>query len=146
VQDVAPAPADGLHTWMGLRWSGQALAVRASQLAMVFRSRAPASGPAQAGAALPVDVEVHAGVPVFVQPVPHVLVPLSQEAGALSSAAPPLQPGAGWVVALKVPQGSALGCRVDSLVGPFQARAEGGVLVHDQREWRIMIPRTDWHA
>ena len=137
--------ADDLQTWMGLRWAGQCLALRVSQLAMVFRSRAPASAPSQS-AALPVDVEVHAGVPVFVQPLSHLLQPLVHEGGTWPATPDTLSAGAGWVVALKVPSGSALGCRVDSLVGPFQARAEGGVLVHDQREWRIMTPRTDWHA
>lgn len=149
MQDHTP-PSEDLHTWMGLRWAGQDWAVRASHLSMVFRSRALSPNPSQAGSPMPVDVEVHGGVPVFVQPLPQVLQPVAgghpHTADAPLGGLSPLPAGSGWVVAIKSARGSALGCRVDSLSGPFQARAEGGVLVHDQREWRVMTPRTDWHA
>ena len=96
----------------------------------------------------PLDVLVHAGVPVFLMPAtdclatqfvsPHPPPPIAD--GTLGKSS--------WVVSFQ-PQGldsqlamTSVGCRFQGIRGPFRAPPQDGCVSFDGISWPIWTPRT----
>jgi hypothetical protein len=95
----------------------------------------------------PLDIEVHAGVPVFLMPLADWLPHHFQSEQALSADQTPALEGA-WIVAFQPgiadTQASmpSVGCRVQGIRGPFRACAEAGHVAMDGVRWPIWTPRN----
>ena len=95
----------------------------------------------------PLDIEVHAGLPVFLMPLHEWLHQqfVSPQSAPLP-VTPPL-PNSAWVVAFQ-PAGSesqsqmpCVGCRVEGIRGPFRGEAISGQIHMDGMTWPTWTPR-----
>ena len=93
----------------------------------------------------PLDVEVHAGVPVFLMPLMEWLPHQFESTQPLP---PPVSTQGGqWVVAFQPreadsqPHAPCVGCRVEGIRGPFRGDAVSGHILVDGVQWPIWTPR-----
>ena len=99
-----------------------------------------------ASAIAPLDIQVHAGVPVFLMPLAHWL-PLHFESEEASTPAPVHDHDGPWIVAFQPAVADtqsghpSVGCRVQGIRGPFRANADAGHVVMDGVRWPIWTPR-----
>jgi len=95
----------------------------------------------------PLDVEVHAGVPVFLVPLTDWLAHQFESSQPLPAQTPPPMQEQQWVVAFQ-PLGTesqlnapCVGCRVDGIRGPFRGMPESGRLTVEGLHWPTWTPR-----
>lgn len=96
----------------------------------------------------PLDIEVHAGLPVFLMPLRKWLPQQFESDLTTLLPASPESPNQAWVVAFQ-PQGSesqphmpCVGCRVEGIRGPFRGEAVSGQLHIDGVTWPTWTPRS----
>jgi hypothetical protein len=127
--DNRPLSSGPLFQWLGVQWQGSNYAISLNSIAAVFKD-AQASPPNSAS--LQLDVAVHDGSAIFMK------------AFSECFALPPnvnFQPSNDlpqWAIVLNPPTSSAKGCRVQSVVGPFWAKAGLATLDHDRQSWAVV--------
>ena len=134
-----PGPASDRPEWLGVLIGDESLAISISQLGVVFSSHKKNSINSKLD---PLDVEVHAGTPVFLTPITH-LFRANSTATRLASL-PAVQQG-DWVVTVKTPSSGVLGCRVDGIRGPFAASPENDRVQFEGRSWSVWVAQDDAH-
>jgi len=128
------APAVHESQWVGVLWRDSRWALPLAQVAAVFR--AAAGGEAKVAESL-LDLEVHAGEPVFVVPFENCFE-VSLVPQALAGCSSP------WVLVLAGATG--LACRVDEIVGPFHAVAKQQELTYQGQVWVVSVRSEQVHA
>ena len=119
--------------WLGATLGQERIAIALNELGAVFKSGTTAT--LQATLA-PLDLELHAGSPVFMttlralfEPAPGTSVEAASEKGE-------------WVITRQHPQGSLLGCRVQTVHGPFYAHPESNDTVKfEGKSWAVFTPK-----
>lgn len=120
-----PGSAEG--QWIGIQWGGQRWALSTRQASAVFQcTRERDSRPAL------IDLEVHAGAPVFLIPFGDCFGVEGVERDEGSSNRQ------GWVVVLADVGSSQVGCRVDDVVGPFHSAATAGRVGFEGLDWTVL--------
>ena len=141
---ATPSP-DALHhpEWLGV-WIGDTRAAFPTAAIHAVFSTQNKSG--HDAAIAPLDVQVHAGVPVFLMPLAEWL-PLQFESEQALASSHTSVPEGQWIVAFQ-PHGAdpqtavpCVGCRVQGIRGPFRADAEAGHVDMDGVRWPTWTPR-----
>lgn len=131
------APAAPL--WLGAILGEQRLAIQLTEITSVFKS---GSSRASQAALAPLDLEIHAGSPVFMTALQHIFEPIHGW-GQLAQ----FEHQGDWVITRRHPQGSLLGCRVHTVHGPFYAFAQAdGHAMFEGKPWRLCSPKGLTHA
>lgn len=130
--------------WLGAWLGEQRVAFPTAAIHAVFstQNNIPADE-----AIAPLDILVHAGVPVFLMPLTDWLPHHFESTTTLELAKSlPGHPGP-WIVAFQ-PQAHdpvnatpCVGCRVHGIRGPFRANAHDGQVQFDGVEWPTWTPR-----
>lgn len=130
--DISSALKAGSSTapsqWLGIECYDACWAVVLQQVQSVFHAAASA----QAASGKILDIEVHAGAPVFIQAFEACF-------GLPDSAAitAPEQEDRRWIVVPQQSGSTNTGCRVHQVLGPFWAAPVDGHVAYDNRLWRI---------
>ena len=127
--DKRPLSNGPLFQWLGVQWQGTYYAISLNSIAAVFKDTkaSPSNAPH-----LQLDVAVHDGSAIFMKAF--------SKCFALPSN-PNFQPPTDlpqWVIVLNPPMPSAMGCRLQSVVGPFWAKAGLATLDHDGQSWTMV--------
>ena len=127
--DNRPLSNGPLFQWLGVQWQGSNYAISLNSIAAVFKGTqaSPSNAPH-----LQLDVSVHDGSAIFMKAF--------SECFALPPN-PQIQPSSElpqWVIVLNPPISSATGCRLQSVVGPFWAKAGLSSLDHDGQSWTVV--------
>ena len=132
--DNRPLSNGPLFQWLGVQWQGAHFAISLNSIAAVFKdmqtSPSNASHPQ-------LDVAVHDGSAIFMKAFSECFALLPN---------PNFQPSSDlsqWVIVLKPPMSSATGCRVQSVVGPFWAKAGLATIDHDGQSWAVVYRSGD---
>ena len=132
--DNRPLSNGPLFQWLGVQWQGSNYAISLNSIAAVFKDTQ--ANPSNASH-LQLDVAVHDGSAIFMKTF--------SECFAL----PPkihFQPSKDlpqWAIVLNPAVSSATGCRVQSVVGPFWAKAGLASLDHDAQTWTVVYRSGD---
>ena len=141
---ATPSP-DELHhpEWLGV-WIGDTRAALPTRAIHAVFSTQKKMDPDPAIA--PLDVQVHAGVPVFLMPLAEWLAHQFESEQAMPVPGSLASTGQ-WVVAFQ-PAGAdvhttvpCVGCRVQGIRGPFRASADAGQVYVDGVPWPTWTPR-----
>lgn len=133
---AAPTARSAPIQWMGVQWQGGDYALPLSGIGAVFR----AAHSEQLAEKKILDIEVHAGAAVFVQPFSACFDLSARTQGA------ELNEERRWVVVLTTQGQAFIGCRVHQVVGPFWAEAHAEKVVHAGRDWSLVRPLGKSHA
>lgn len=127
--DNRPLSNGPLFQWLGVQWQGANYAISLNSIAAVFKNT-PTKPSSESP--IPLDVAVHDGSAIFIKSFSHcfALPPNghSQTSSELTQ----------WAIVLNPPISSATGCRVQSVVGPFWAKAGLATLDHDGKAWTVV--------
>ena len=132
--DNRPLSNGPLFQWLGVQWQGSNYAISLNSIAAVFKDTQATPSTASH---LQLDVAVHDGSAIFMK------------AFSDSFAIPPRHPSQAsselsqWAIVLNPAVSSATGCRVQSVVGPFWAKAGLASLDHDAQTWTVVYRSGD---
>ena len=132
--DNRPLSNGPLFQWLGVQWQGSNYAISLNSIAAVFKDTQ--ANPSNASH-LQLDVAVHDGSAIFMK------------AFSECFAIPPRHPSQAscelfqWAIVLNPAVSSATGCRVQSVVGPFWAKAGLASLDHDAQTWTVVYRSGD---
>ncbi len=127
--DNRPLSSGPLFQWLGVQWQGTNYAISLNSIAAVFKDTQ--ASPSNASH-LSLDVAVHDGSAIFMKAFSDCFA-LPPTLHVQSSSDLPQ-----WVIVLNPPMSSATGCRVQSVVGPFWAKAGMASLDHDGQSWMVV--------
>jgi hypothetical protein len=127
--DNRPLSSGPLFQWLGVQWQGTNYAISLNSIAAVFKDTQ--ASPSNASH-LSLDVAVHDGSAIFMKAFSDCFA-LPPTLHVQSSSDLPQ-----WVIVLNPPMSSATGCRVQSVVGPFWAKAGLASLDHDGQSWMVV--------
>ena len=132
--DNRPLSNGPLFQWLGVQWQGSNYAISLNSIAAVFKDTQ--ANPSNASH-LQLDVAVHDGSAIFMKAFSDCFaippMDLSQASSDLSQ----------WAIVLNPAVSSATGCRVQSVVGPFWAKAGLASLDHDAQTWTVVYRSGD---
>ena len=127
--DNRPLSSGPLFQWLGVQWQGTNYAISLNSIAAVFKDTQVSPSNASH---LQLDVAVHDGSAIFMKAFSDCFAipqkPHSQASSELSQ----------WAIVLNPAVSSATGCRVQSVVGPFWAKAGLASLDHDGQSWTVV--------
>ena len=132
--DNRPLSSGPLFQWLGVQWQGTNYAISLNSIAAVFKDTQ--ASPSNASH-LSLDVAVHDGSAIFMKAFSDCFA-LPPTFHVQSSSDLPQ-----WVIVLNPPMSSATGCRVQSVVGPFWAKAGLASLDHDAQTWTVVYRSGD---
>jgi len=127
--DNRPLSSGPLFQWLGVQWQGTHYAISLNSIAAVFKDTQASTSES---AHLQLDVAVHDGSAIFMKAFSDCFA-LSPNFHFQHSNDLPQ-----WVIVLSPPMSSATGCRVQSVVGPFWAKAGLASLDHDGQSWMVV--------
>ena len=127
--DNRPLSSGPLFQWLGVQWQGTHYAISLNSIAAVFKDTQASTSES---AHLQLDVAVHDGSAIFMKAFSDCFA-LSPNLHFQPSNDLPQ-----WVIVLSPPMSSATGCRVQSVVGPFWAKAGLASLDHDGQSWSVV--------
>ena len=127
--DNRPLSNGPLFQWLGVQWEGANYAISLNSIAAVFKD--VQASPSNA-TLIQLDVAVHDGSAIFMKAFSDCFAlppnPNFQPSNHLPQ----------WAIVLNPPMSSATGCRVQSVVGPFWAKAGLASLDHDGQSWTVV--------
>jgi hypothetical protein len=124
--------------WLGATLGQERIAIALNELGAVFKSGTTAT--LQATLA-PLDLELHAGSPVFMTTLRALFEPTPGTPGVAAS-----EHGE-WVITRQHPHGSLLGCRVQTVHGPFYAHPESNdTVMFEGKAWTVFTPKGLTHG
>ena len=132
--DNRPLSNGPLFQWLGVQWQGAHYAISLNSIAAVFKDTPATSS---STSRIQLDVAVHDGSAIFMK------------AFSDCFAIPPRHPSQAsselsqWAIMLNPAASSATGCRVQSVVGPFWAKAGLASLDHDAQTWTVVYRSGD---
>jgi hypothetical protein len=133
--DNRPLSSGPLFQWLGVHWQGSNYAVSLNSISAVFQT-SPSLVANSDNTHL--DVAVHDGAVVFMKPFSECF------ATAPSFLASNELPQ--WAIVLQAALPAPLGCRVQSVVGPFWAKSGLASLEHDGQNWTVVHRSGASHA
>ena len=132
--DNRPLSNGPLFQWLGVQWQGSNYAISLNSIAAVFKDTQ--ANPSNASH-LQLDVAVHDGSAIFMKAFSDCFaIPPTHSSQASSELSQ-------WAIVLKPAVSSATGCRVQSVVGPFWAKAGLASLDHDAQTWTVVYRSGD---
>ena len=127
--DNRPLSNGPLFQWLGVQWQGAHYAISLNNIAAVFKDTPATSS---STSSIQLDVAVHDGSAIFMKPFSDCFaLPPNDYSQATSELTH-------WTIVLNPPVSSAIGCRVQSVVGPFWAKAGLASLDHDGQQWTVV--------
>jgi hypothetical protein len=127
--DNKPLSNGPLFQWLGVQWQGSNYAISLNSIAAVFKDSQ--ASPFN-GLHLQLDVAVHDGHAIFMKSFSACFVLPPNLHVQPSSDLPQ------WAIVLNPPLSSATGSRVQSVVGPFWAKAGLASVDHDGQSWTVV--------
>ena len=125
--DHQPFSNGPLFQWLGVQWQGHNFAVSLNSIAAVFKApQIPSTPPSL------LDVAVHDGHAVFMKAFSECFALPPKLSFMVTSEQPQ------WAIALHSTWPAAVGCRVQSVMGPFWAKAGLASLEHDGQQWTVI--------
>jgi hypothetical protein len=135
--DTRPLSSGPPFQWLGVQWQGARYAISLNSISAVFKS-SPA--PSSNASHFNLDVAVHEGGVVYMKAFENCF-DISN-----STWAPSANEATEWAMVLQSKGLSATGCRVQSVAGPFWAKAGLTSLEHDGQQWTVVHRSGDVHA
>ena len=132
--DNRPLSNGPLFQWLGVQWQGSNYAISLNSIAAVFKDTQ--ANPSNASH-LQLDVAVHDGSAIFMKAFSDCFAIPPRHPSQASSELPQ------WAIVLNPAVSSATGCRVQSVVGPFWAKAGLAFLDHDAQTWTVVYRSGD---
>ena len=132
--DNRPLSNGPLFQWLGVQWQGSNYAISLNSIAAVFKDTQ--ANPSNASH-LQLDVAVHDGSAIFMKAFSDCFAVPPRHPSQASSELPQ------WAIVLNPAVSSATGCRVQSVVGPFWAKAGLASLDHDAQTWTVVYRSGD---
>ena len=132
--DNRPLSNGPLFQWLGVQWQGSNYAISLNSIAAVFKDTQ--TNPSNASH-LQLDVAVHDGSAIFMKAFSDCFAIPPRHPSQASSELPQ------WAIVLNPAVSSATGCRVQSVVGPFWAKAGLASLDHDAQTWTVVYRSGD---
>jgi hypothetical protein len=132
--DNRPLSNGPLFQWLGVQWQGANYAISLNSIAAVFKDTQ--ANPSNASH-LQLDVAVHDGSAIFMKAFSDCFAIPPRHPSQASSELPQ------WAIVLNPAVSSATGCRVQSVVGPFWAKAGLASLDHDAQTWTVVYRSGD---
>ena len=138
--DARPLSSGPLFQWLGIQCQGARYAISLNSISAVFKSSPlPASDVSQ----LKLDVAVHEGGVVYMKAF-ETCFDISSASSSSSFSATTDSPE--WAMVLHSAGPSATGCRVQSVAGPFWAKAGLSSLEHEGQHWAVVHRSGGQHA
>ena len=132
--DNRPLSSGPLFQWLGVQWQGANYAISLNSIAAVFKNT-PTKPSSESP--IPLDVAVHDGSAIFMKAFSDCFaIPPKHSSQASSELSQ-------WAIVLNPAVSSATGCRVQSVVGPFWAKAGLASLDHDAQTWTVVYRSGD---
>ena len=127
--EIRPLSSGPLFQWLGVKWQGKHYAISLNHISAVFKTSP--STPSDASN-VNLDVAVHDGGVVFIQEF--------QACFDVPSSAETHQPNETpqWAIVLHSALAANVGCRVQSVVGPFWAKSGLASLEHEGQQWVVV--------
>ena len=132
--DNRPLSNGPLFQWLGVQWQGSNYAISLNSIAAVFKDTQ--ANPSNASH-LQLDVAVHDGSAIFMKAFSDCFAIPPKDLSQASNELPQ------WAIVLNPAVSSATGCRVQSVVGPFWAKAGLASLDHDAQTWTVVYRSGD---
>ena len=132
--DNRPLSNGPLFQWLGVQWQGSNYAISLNSIAAVFKDTQ--ANPSNASH-LQLDVAVHDGSAIFMKAFSDCFAIPPMDLSQASNELPQ------WAIVLNPAVSSATGCRVQSVVGPFWAKAGLASLDHDAQTWTVVYRSGD---
>ena len=132
--DNRPLSNGPLFQWLGVQWQGSNYAISLNSIAAVFKDTQ--ANPSNASH-LHLDVAVHDGSAIFMKAFSDCFAIPPRHPSQASNELPQ------WAIVLNPAASSATGCRVQSVVGPFWAKAGLASLDHDAQTWTVVYRSGD---
>ena len=132
--DNRPLSNGPLFQWLGVQWQGSNYAISLNSIAAVFKDTQ--ASPSNASH-LQLDVAVHDGSAIFMKAFSDCFAIPPMDLSQASNELPE------WAIVLNPAVSSATGCRVQSVVGPFWAKAGLATLDHDGQAWTVVYRSGD---
>jgi len=132
--DNRPLSNGPLFQWLGVQWQGANYAISLNSIAAVFKD--VQASPSNASH-LQLDVAVHDGSAIFMKAFSDCFAIPPMDLSQASNELPQ------WAIVLNPAVSSATGCRVQSVVGPFWAKAGLASLDHDAQTWTVVYRSGD---
>ena len=132
--DNRPLSNGPLFQWLGVQWQGSNYAISLNSIAAVFKDTQ--ASPSNASH-LQLDVAVHDGSAIFMKAFSDCFAIPPMDLSQASNELPE------WAIVLNPAVSSATGCRVQSVVGPFWAKAGLASLDHDAQTWTVVYRSGD---
>ena len=133
--DNRPLSSGPLFQWLGVQWQGTNYAVSLNSISAVFKT---SPSPVSNSIDTQLDVAVHDGAVVFMKPFSECF---ATPPSFLASNELPQ-----WAIVLHAALPAAIGCRVQSVVGPFWAKSGLTSLEHDGQNWTVVHQSGVSHA
>ena len=135
--EIRPLSSGPLFQWLGVKWQGKHYAISLNHISAVFKTSP--STPSDASN-FNLDVAVHDGGVVFIKEF--------QACFDVPSSAETHQPNETpqWAIVLHSALASNIGCRVQSVVGPFWAKSGLASLEHEGQQWVVVHRSGVAHA
>ena len=132
--DNRPLSNGPLFQWLGVQWQGSNYAISLNSIAAVFKDTTANSSSASS---IQLDVAVHDGSAIFMKAFSDCFAIPPMDLSQASNELPQ------WAIVLNPAASSATGCRVQSVVGPFWAKAGLASLDHDAQTWTVVYRSGD---
>lgn len=142
--DTRPLSSGPLFQWLGVQWQGARYAISLNSISAVFKSSPlPASDVSQ----MKLDVAVHEGGVVYMKAFETCFdISSSNSTSSSSSSFSSTTDSPEWALVLHSAGPSATGCRVQSVAGPFWAKAGLTSLEHEGQHWAVVHRSGGQHA
>ena len=135
--EIRPLSSGPLFQWLGVQWQGTNYAISLNSISAVFKTSH--SHPSNSSN-LELDVAVHDGCVIFMKAFPECFATTSTHDFQAPDTS--LQ----WALVLHSAMPAVMGCRVQSVVGPFWAKSGLASLDHDGQTWTVVHRSGVMHA
>jgi hypothetical protein len=132
-----PLSSGPLFQWLGVQWQDKHYAISLNHISAVFKTSPSIPS---AGSNFNLDVAVHDGGVVFMKAFEACFdIPDSTETHP-----PSTMPQ--WSIVLHSALAANIGCRVQSVVGPFWAKSGLAFIEHESQQWAVVQRCGEAHA
>jgi len=129
-----PLSSGPLFQWLGVQWQGSNYAISLNSISAVFKTSLSNSSN------INLDVAVHDGCVIFMTAFSECFATTSKHNAQGSDESTQ------WALVLHPAMPAIMGCRVQSVVGPFWAKSGLASLDHDGQSWTVVHRSGVMHA
>lgn len=139
--DIRPLSSGPLFQWLGVQWQGHRYAISLNSISAVFKTSLPTASPPSKHN---LDVAVHEGGVVFMKSFETCFDISGLDSNLSSNQA--ISEAPQWAIVLHAAGIANAGCRVQTVVGPFWAKAGLATLEHEGQDWTVVHRTGALHA